>query len=124
GLEIARWLEQRPEVEAVYHPFLPSHPQHELAHRLMRGGGGLFSFRLKTRNLRAVSAFADALRTFRMAVSWGGYESLALPIAALYPEGAAPEDRISMVRLHIGLESLELLREDLERGFETLKNAI
>lgn len=121
GLEIARWLEARPEVDAVYHPFLPSHPQHELARRLMRGGGGLFSFRLRTRDLRAVRGFADSLRVFRMAVSWGGYESLALPIAAVYPKGSVPEDRIGMVRLHIGLESPEILREDLARGFEAIR---
>jgi cystathionine beta-lyase/cystathionine gamma-synthase len=101
ALAVARHLEAHPAVERVLYPFLESHPQHALARRQMRGGGGLFSLRLKTRDLDQVKRFTNALRLFKRAVSWGGYESLAFPDAARYLSDP-PEDRLSLIRLNIG----------------------
>jgi cystathionine beta-lyase/cystathionine gamma-synthase len=63
--------------------------------------------------------FTDALRLFKRAVSWGGYESLVFPDAVRYvdPEKEAP-DRIGLIRLHIGLEEPEDLKKDLDRALE------
>jgi len=119
ALYAAGRLEEHPAVEQSIYPFLPSHPQYALARRQMRGGGGLFSIRLKTREVEKIALFIDSLRLFRRAVSWGGYESLVFPEAARCPV-TAPAERLSLVRLHIGLEDREALVEDLFHALDCL----
>lgn len=119
ALHIAQLLEGHPAVESVLYPFLPSHPQYALARQQMRGGSGLFSFRLKTRDIASVRTFVDSLKMFKRAVSWGGYESLVYPDAAHYP-GDPPEDRVSLIRFHIGLEDREALAVDVQRALSTI----
>jgi cystathionine beta-lyase len=122
GRYVASFLEEQPAVESVLHPFLPSYPQAALAARQMRGGASLFSFRLKTKDLDHVRTFVDTLTMFRRAVSWGGYESLVFPNAASpFPGGVIPEDRISLIRLHIGLEDKDLLVRDLDRALRAME---
>ncbi len=120
GMRIASWIETRPEVLRVNYAGLPSHPQRELARRQMCGFGGLLSIVLRGGLTRAVR-FVDALQMFGIAVSWGGFESLALPIN---PDPAMPRELTEdlgivpgMVRLSIGLEDIEDLMADLEQGF-------
>lgn len=121
ALAIATYLENRPEVEFVSYPFLKSHPQYALATKLMRGGSGLFSFGLKTKDLQKIKAFSNSFKVFKKAVSWGGYESLVLPEAACYRESDIPVSRKSLVRLHVGLESTEILKKDLDEAFEAMR---
>jgi cysteine-S-conjugate beta-lyase len=124
GLTIARWLEQRPEVARVWHPALPSHPQHALWKRDFTGACGLFAVVLKPVADTAVHAFINELALFGIGASWGGYESLAIPFdcsemrtaTAWAPGGPT-------VRLHIGLEDVDDLIADLERGFAALARA-
>jgi len=124
ALEIARWLEGRPEVARVLHPGLASHPQHALWKRDFLGASGLFSIILKPVSDKAVAAMLDGLELFGMGFSWGGYESLVIPFDARsyrtatqwQPEGPA-------LRLHIGLEDVDDLRADLEAGFKRLAAA-
>lgn len=85
----------------------------------MRGGTGLFSLRLKTRAVEDVRLFIDSLRLFRRAVSWGGYESLVFPEAARHA-GAPPPERVSVIRLHIGLEDKDSLLGDLTGALDRL----
>ena len=120
ALHVAGHLESHPAVESVLYPFLPSHPQYSLATRQMRGGGGLFSFRLKTRHLEKVKLFVNSLRMFKRAVSWGGYESLIFPDAAHYRE-EPPADRVSLIRLHIGLEDKDVLVDDLDKALAMIR---
>ncbi|PIE34876.1 cystathionine beta-lyase [candidate division KSB3 bacterium] len=115
--EVLRFLQNHPHIEALYYPFHPSHPQYELAQQQMRGGSGLFSFQLKTREIEAIERFTNALKYFKRAVSWGGYESLILPYAAT---GADDPERISIVRIHIGLEEPALLIDDLSQALKQL----
>lgn len=117
ALAVATALEAHPKVESVLYPMLDSYPDRELARRQMRGGSGLLSFRLKTRVKAAVVRFTDELRLFKRAVSWGGYESLVFPDAVRYA-GAVPEDRVGLVRIHVGLEEKEAILGDLERALE------
>ena len=121
ALLVASFLEKHPRVESVSYPMLPSHPQHALAQKLFRGGSGLFSFRLKAKNISDVSSFIDALKLFKRAVSWGGYESLVFPNAVRYydSDDVSPEE-LSLVRLHIGLEESKELIEDLDRALSHL----
>ena len=121
ALKVATWLEKRDEVESVLYPMLDSYEQRDLAHKQLRGGSGLFSFRLKTRDVNAVRRFTDSLYYFKKAVSWGGYESLVFPAATHYKKGESiPDDRVSLVRVHIGLESADVLISDLEKAFNAM----
>ncbi len=119
ALHVARRLQAHPAVEEVLYPFLESHPQRALARAQMRGGGGLFSIRLKTRDVESVKRFTNALRLFKRAVSWGGYESLVFPDAVRY-RSDAPLDRVSLIRLYVGLEEKDMLAEDLCQALDKL----
>ena len=122
AIAVARWLETRPEVERVLYPALESHPQHALWKRDFRGASGLFSIVLKPCSETATAAFLDRLSLFGMGYSWGGFESLAVPFkphrtaTKWLPEGYS-------IRFHIGLESPDDLKADLEEGFAALKSA-
>jgi cysteine-S-conjugate beta-lyase len=124
ALAVARWLEQRPEVLRLLHPALASHPGHALWKRDFSGASGLFSMVLKPVPQKAVYAFLDTLELFGIGASWGGYESLAIPFDCTSLRTAtrwAPGG--PTVRFHIGLEAVEDLIADLERGFAALADA-
>jgi cysteine-S-conjugate beta-lyase len=124
GIAVAKWLEQRPEVLRLLHPALPSDPGHAIWKRDFTGASGLFSMVLKPVPQKAVFAFLDTLELFGIGASWGGYESLAIPFdcapartATLWQPGGPT------VRFHIGLEDVEDLIADLERGFAAMATA-
>jgi cysteine-S-conjugate beta-lyase len=117
ALELARWLETREEVSAVLHPALPGCPGHDIWARDFTGSAGLFSFVLNGSKAKA-AAFVDALDLFGIGYSWGGFESLAIPVHPEKDRTAVPWTREgALVRLQIGLEDIADLRADLERGF-------
>ena len=120
GLRVAQWLEQQAEVEAVVHPALPSHPGHALWKRDFRGASGLFTVVLRASEDDSVAAFVDALQHFGIGVSWGGYESLAIPFTPGKHHGARWPYTGKAVRLHVGLEDPEDLIADLNRGLAAL----
>ncbi len=128
SIEIANWLAQRPEVAAVYHPALPGCKGHEFYKRDFNGCNGLFSFELKQElSQRQLEVYLDHFTHFSMAFSWGGFESLIL--------GYQPKDirairkydsegiKGTLFRLHIGLENVQDLQDDLVAGFERIQNA-
>jgi cystathionine beta-lyase len=124
GLEIARWLASRPEIARVLHPALESDPGHAIWKRDFSGASGLFSIVLKPAPKKAVDALLDTVALFGMGYSWGGFESLIIPFDCDNYRTAtkwAPEG--PTLRLHIGLENVEDLKADLERGFAALKAA-
>jgi cystathionine beta-lyase len=124
GVEVARWLERRPEVSRVLHPALPSHPQHALWTRDFSGASGLFSVVLKPCAKKAMASMLDGLELFGMGASWGGYESLVLPFDAARTRSAtAWQPEGPTFRLHIGLEDVDDLKADLEAGFARLAAA-
>jgi cystathionine beta-lyase len=120
ALSVARWLETRDDVARVLHPALPSFPGHEIWKRDFKGASGVFSFVLKTNaeNARAKThAFLDTLTYFGLGYSWGGFESLAVPVnLSDRTIRKAPEDGV-VIRLQIGLEDVADLQKDLETGF-------
>ncbi len=123
ALEIARFLEGHARVRAVHYPMLESHPQHELARRQMKGGGGVLSFEVEG-GLEEAKRFANALELVRVAPSLGSVESL-LSIPCLTSHAMlSPEERSraaiadGLVRLALGVEPPEDLIADLRRALE------
>ncbi len=123
GLAMARWLQGRPEVLRVLHPALEDHPGHALWRRDFTGSSGLFSVVLRPAAPEAVAAMLDGLELFGMGYSWGGYESLVVPFDATgYRTATRWEPGGPCLRLQIGLEDLEDLQADLDRGFVRLRS--
>ncbi len=124
GLAMAKWLQARPEVLKVLHPALPEDPGHALWRRDFTGASSLFSIVLKPVPMKAVAAMLDGLELFGMGASWGGYESLVLPFdCTSYRTATRWEPGGPTVRIHIGLEDIEDLKDDLEAGFRRLAAA-
>ena len=124
GLEMARWLERRAEVIRVLHPALEGDPGHTIWKRDFTGASGLFSIVLKPKPQAAVDAMLDSLKLFGMGFSWGGFESLAVPFnCSEYRTATQWEPGGPTLRLHIGLEGVDDLKADLERGFAAFNAA-
>ena len=120
ALEIANWLEARDDVLQVLHPALPSFPTHDLWKRDFKGSSGVFSFVLKAQAERFTEtshAFLNALSIFGIGFSWGGYESLAVPVSVRDRTVAKGPSEGPLIRLQIGLEDVADLKRDLEAGF-------
>lgn len=117
ALAIARHLEAHPAVTQVLHPGLPSHPDHALFTRDFTGSTGLFAFALQPGSKAALARFLEGLHHFGLGFSWGGFESLALPVnfkgtrSATTPGFPGP-----LVRISIGLEDPADLIADLDAG--------
>jgi len=121
GLALARWFETRPEVLRVIHPALPDHPGHAIWKRDFTGSSGLFSIVLKPVPEAAVAAFLDGLELFGLGASWGGYESLAIPFdCTSYRTATRWAPGGPTIRFSVGLEDIEDLKADLERGFQRM----
>jgi cysteine-S-conjugate beta-lyase len=119
GLEMARWLTQRPEVARVLHPALESDPGHAIWGRDFTGASGLFSVVLKPASQKAVDALLNTVELFGMGYSWGGFESLVIPFdCASYRTATKWSPGGPTLRFHIGLENVEDLKADLVRAFE------
>jgi cystathionine beta-lyase len=122
GLALATWLEQRSEVLRVLHPALPDDPGHAIWKRDFSGSSGLFSVILKPCSHDAIAAMLDGLELFGMGYSWGGYESLVIPFdCATYRTATAWTPGGPALRFQVGLENIEDLKDDLDRGFERLR---
>lgn len=123
ALNVARWLEKRPEVTVILHPAFPSCPGHELWKRDFSGSTGLFSFILdKKYSKDAVANMVDNMKIFGIGASWGGFESLIMPIdpsnirtASRWPH------KNTCIRIYTGLEAVLDIIKDLEKGLERLK---
>lgn len=114
GNRIAQWIEDRPEVASVNHISLASYAQRELFARDYRGSGGLFSFEPKQQDKEKIYAFCNHLQIFGRGVSWGGFESLAIPI---HVQALGMSEPRWLIRLFCGLEEPEDLIKDLSQAF-------
>lgn len=121
ALAVARWLEARSDVARVLHPALESFPGHAIWKRDFKGASGVFSFVLPAPSADRIKpkahAFLDALQLFGLGWSWGGYESLAVHVNLQDRTIRKGPSDGAVIRLQIGLENLEDIMADLERGF-------
>lgn len=128
ALGIARWLETQPGVERVYYPGLASHPDHDVAKRLLSGSGGVVSFVLRA-DLDTTARALDACRLAAIAPSLGGVETLIEQVALMSYYGLSKEERAALgiadglVRLSVGLEDPTDIRDDLARVLEVVRRA-
>ncbi|WP_418284711.1 trans-sulfuration enzyme family protein [Halorubrum sp. DTA46] len=125
AMTVAEFLDERPEVTDVYYPGLPDHPDHELAREQMSGFGGILSFELDG-EIDDAKRFIEALTEFTLAVSVGGVESLIeLPAAMTHePLPSAEREALgisdTLIRVSVGIEGIDDLIADLERGFDVM----
>ncbi|MCV4289190.1 cystathionine beta-lyase [Pseudomonas capsici] len=118
ALEVAHWLKEQPQVRRVFHPALPDHPGHALWKRDFTGSNGLLSFEFESSDPGQLERFIGALQLFGLGASWGGYESLITVANVSDRDNEADRLLNPVVRLHIGLEDVGALIEDLQRGLK------
>ncbi|WP_176592064.1 cystathionine beta-lyase [Sphingobium sp. EM0848] len=124
ALKIAQWLSEQPDVARILHPALPSCPGHALWQRDFTGSSGLFSFVLQGGDEQSRAALIDGLAHFGIGYSWGGFESLALPVdPARYRSATLWQAEGPVVRLQIGLEDPDDLIADLDAGLARFRAA-
>jgi cystathionine beta-lyase/cystathionine gamma-synthase len=118
-LKVLEFLKTVPQVESLIFPLDPSFSQYELAKRQMKGASGLISFYIKAENIESIEKFCNSLMAFRMAVSWGGHESLIIPKCAGIKQSEFDVNNPThrLIRLYIGLEEPDFLINDLSKGF-------
>ncbi len=121
AMKVATWLKTRPEVAEVLYPALPTAPGHDVWKRDFLGASSLFGVVLKTTDERKVAAMFDGFELFGMGYSWGGYESLAVPVVLGKSRSATTwKYPGTLIRLHIGLEHVDDIIADLEAGLSRL----
>lgn len=124
GLALAEFLQAHPAVERVLHPALPSDPGHAIWRRDFSGASGLFAMALRPVGRPALHALFDALELFGIGLSWGGFESLALPMDV--PARAIGQWPFQgpLIRIHAGLESSDDLIRDMRRGLDAMVRCV
>lgn len=125
ALKVAAWLEKRKEVQKLLHPAFESCPGHEFFTRDFKGSNGLFSFLVGEWPEKVISSFFNSFEVFGMGYSWGGYESLAIPVYPGIVRSARKwEHKGHIIRLHIGLEDVDDLIADLDKAFAAMNKAM
>lgn len=119
---VAKWLEKRPEVSRVLHPGFPDHPGHAIFKRDFSGSTGLLSFVLDPKyNYNDICRMVNHYDIFAIGASWGGFESLILHIDLKTVRTAKPwKLKGQALRLYIGLENIDDIITDLDKGFKRL----
>lgn len=127
ALELAQWLEELDDVASVKYPFLPSHPQYELAKKQMRLGGGILTFELKG-GLERGKRFLDALEMLSFTANLGDTRTICTHPASTTHSKLSDEERAvvgitpGLIRLSVGLEHTEDIKADLMQAI--IKSAI
>jgi cystathionine beta-lyase len=123
ALEVANWLSEQPLVTRVLHPAFETCPGHTHWRRDFTGSSGLFSAIIKVGSEPVLAQFIDSLTLFGLGFSWGGFESLALP---MWPTRICSTVNVAadeaLVRFHIGLEDTADLIADLSQAFQILES--
>ena len=124
--KLAEFLLQHPKVKKVYYPGLPKHPNHEIAKKQMKDFGGMISFELNSDKLEDAFKFMKSVKIFSLAESLGGVESLISHPASMTHAAIPEEERLkagisnTLIRLSVGIEHIEDIIKDVERGLESV----
>lgn len=120
--KVLAYIKTEEQIESFIFPLDPSYPQYELAKKQMKGACGLLTYYMKSQEISEIENFCNNLKAFRMAVSWGGHESLIIPKCSGIPRSDfnAQNPNHRMVRLYVGLEDPEYLINDLKQSFAGL----
>jgi cystathionine beta-lyase/cystathionine gamma-synthase len=115
---VVNWLKKQPQIDHILWPFDSDFKQAELARRQMQGCGGLFSFAFKDSSLEKIETFCNNLKHILMAVSWGGHESLIVPVIAGIKAADYEQDnsRHQLIRLYMGLEEPDYIIKDIAQA--------
>jgi cystathionine gamma-lyase len=125
AIKVSKWLEAHPKIDRVVYPGLPSHPQHELAKKQMKGFGGMVTFFLKG-GMAESRLFLEKIKIFALAESLGGVESLIELPSVMTHASVPPEERAklgisdSLIRLSVGIEDVDDLIADIEQALNAL----
>jgi len=121
-LKVLEYIKSIKYVESFIFPLDPTFSQYELASKQMSDACGLISFYIKAHKIEEIEKFCNSLKSFRMAVSWGGHESLIIPkCAGIAANDFNPENQAHrMLRLYVGLEDPDFLIKDLQQAFESI----
>lgn len=125
ALELATWLESHPKVETVFYPGLESHPQYELANTQQSAGGGLVSFRVKGSQEEAWKVI-DSTQMLSITANLGDVKTIITHSASTTHSRVPYEDRLAtgvtdnLIRISVGLESVEDIKKDLARGLNLI----
>ena len=121
--EVLAFLKKHPLIEEVIFPLDPDFLQYELALRQMDGASGLISFFVKMDTVERIEQFCNSLKHIRMAVSWGGHESLIIPkCAGMKRDDFRAEEKMHrMLRLYVGLEEPDYLIKDLSQALDNME---
>ena len=122
ALEVIQFLKEHPKVSEILFPMDVDFDQYDLARKQMRGCAGFFTFAVKAEKIEDMEKFFMSLKRFLLAVSWGGHESLVLPIAALYGIENKEDPAVpwNLVRMYIGLEEADFLIDDLRLALDEI----
>jgi cystathionine beta-lyase/cystathionine gamma-synthase len=117
--ELVTRLQAHPGIEKIYYPFI--NEQQSLAVEQMRGGG-MFTLALRAKDKEDIIRFCDSLKTFLLAVSWGGHESLVMPVVTFYDIPGQPDPDLpwNLVRFYIGLEDPDYLYQDILQALKVI----
>jgi cystathionine gamma-lyase len=124
GIKVAEYLKTHPKVNKIYWPGFPTHPNHDVAKKQMRGFGGMMSFTLKEDKLEAAHKVLSKFKIFSLAESLGGVESLCGHPASMTHASIPKEEREktgvvdSLIRLSVGIEDADDLIADLKQALE------
>ncbi len=118
--EVIKYLENQPAVSEIYYASHPNHPQQELASSQMKMGSGLFTIKTRVTDIAKIEAFCNSLTYWRMAVSWGGYESLIIPSCTFVRPGLYSKLPPNLIRFSVGLEDPAVLINDLDKSMHYL----
>ncbi len=118
GVALAQSLSEHPGISQVLHPALANDPGHDLWKRDFLGASGLFSIRVNTRDTAVLGRLFDNLKLFGIGLSWGGFESLVVPVGQPVRSCARQADEGYLIRVHAGLEHIDDLIEDFHRALD------
>ncbi|MFI5203619.1 MAG: trans-sulfuration enzyme family protein [Flavobacteriales bacterium] len=121
--KLIAFLSKHPAIKKVFYPFYESNPQRDIAKKQMKACGGLFSVEMATEDVAKIEKFCNSLKYFRLACSWGSYESLQFPflIFAEQKGNVKPSIKPNIIRFYIGLEDADELQKDFEQALGQLK---